>query len=95
MPLINSEVSLILNWYKNCVISSNDLVAQATTFAIINRKLYVQVITLSTQDNEKLFEQLKLGFKRTINWNKYQSKIAIQTGKPYFDYLNDPSFQGL
>ena len=31
-------------------------------------KLYVPVVTLSTQDNPKLREQLKSGFKRTINW---------------------------
>ena len=36
-------------------------------------KLYV--VTLSTQDNIKLLNQLKLGLKITINWNKYQIKI--------------------
>ena len=36
-------------------------------------KLYVPVVTLSTQDNAKLLQQLKSGFKRTINWDKYQS----------------------
>ena len=45
---------------------------QATTFSITDTKLYVPVATLSTQDNAKLLEQLKSGFKRTINWNKYQ-----------------------
>ena len=32
------------------------------------------VLTLSSQDNVKLLEKLKLGFKRTIDWNKYQKK---------------------
>ena len=49
---------------------SND--TKAMTFAITDIKLYVPVITLSTQDNAKLLEQLRCGFKRTINWNKYQ-----------------------
>ena len=74
MPLINCEIHTDLNWSKNCVILTNneDL---ATTFSITDTKLYVPVVTLS-----KLFEQLKFGFKRTINWNKYQqkSKINIQ-----------------
>ena len=37
-------------------------------------KLYVPVVTLSIQNNTKLFQQLKSGFKRTINWNKHKSK---------------------
>ena len=49
---------------------SND--TKATTFAITDTKIYVQVVTLSTQDNTKLLEQLKSGFKRTNNWIKYQ-----------------------
>ena len=31
-----------------------------------------QVVTLSTPDNTKLLQQLKLGLKYTINWSKYQ-----------------------
>ena len=65
----------------------------ATKFKITDTKLYVPVVTLSTQDNAKLREQLKSGFKRTINWNKYQSKVSIQAPNPYLDYLIDPSFQ--
>ena len=45
-----------------------------------------------TQINAKLLQQLKSRFKRTINWNKYQSKAAIQLGNQYLDYLIDPSF---
>ena len=33
---------------------------------------YIPVATLSTQDNAKLLQQLKSGFKRTINWNKFE-----------------------
>ena len=42
-----------------------------TTFAITDTKSYVPAVTLSTQDNVKLLQQLESGFKRTINWNKY------------------------
>ena len=42
-------------------------------------------MTLSTQDNVKLLKQLEPGFKRTINWNKYQSKITEQTQNRHLD----------
>ena len=68
MPLINSEINLILAWSENCVISS---ATGKTKFAIADTKLYVPIVTLSTQDNAKLLEKSKSGFMRTINWNKY------------------------
>ena len=52
-------------------------------------------MTLSTEDNEKLLEQLKSGFKRTINWNKYQSKVSTERQNQYLDFLIDPAFQGV
>ena len=70
MPLINCEVNLISTWSSTCVITNS---TGAGRFAITDTKLYVPVVTLSTQDNAKLLQQLKSGFKRTINWNKYQS----------------------
>ena len=56
---------------------------QAATLSITDTKLYVPVITLLTQDNTKLLEQIKSGFKRTINWNKYQSKKSIEIQNQY------------
>ena len=53
------------------------------------------VVTLSTQDNAKLLPQLKSDFKRTMNWNKYQSKVTKQVRNPYLDYLTGPRFQGV
>ena len=35
------------------------------------------MVNLSTQDNAKSLQQLKSGFKRIINWNKYLSKPEI------------------
>ena len=61
-------------------------------FVITDTKLYVPVITLSTQDNAKLLKKLKSGFKRTINWNKYQSKMSTERQNNYLDYSIDPSF---
>ena len=33
--------------------------------------MYVPVVTLLTEDDNKRLEQLKTGLKRTIKWNKY------------------------
>ena len=68
MPSINCEVSLILIWSSTCVITNS---TSAGAFEITDTKLYVPVITLSTQDSAKLLQQLKSGFKRVVNWNKY------------------------
>ena len=67
MSLINGEVELILTWSRNCVIISTNIDNQIPTFTITETNLYVPVVTLSTQDNEKLLPQLKSGFKRKIN----------------------------
>ena len=61
----------------------------------MDTKLYISVITLLTQDNVILLKQLESGFKRSINWNKYQSKIADQAQNKHLDFLTDPEFQGL
>ena len=66
---------------------------QGATFSIADTKPYVLVVTLSTQDDGKLFEQLNSGFKRIINWNKYQSKVSTERPNQYLDCLIDSSFQ--
>ena len=90
MPLINCLVTLILDWSKKHVISESN---KATTFAITDTRFYVPVVNLSTQDNTKVLQQLKSGFKRTINWNRYQSNVSIERPNEYLDYLIDRSFQ--
>ena len=57
-------------------------------------KLYVPVVTSSTQDM-KLLKWLEWGFKRTVDWNKYQSKVTEEAQNRYLDYLIDPRFQGV
>ena len=82
MLLINCETNLILTWSDKCVLSND---TKATTFAITDTKLYVPVITLSTQDSTKLSQQLKPGFKRSINWNKHQPKVSSKISNQYLD----------
>ena len=52
-------------------------------------------MTLSTQENTKFFQQLKSGFKRVINWNKYLSKPELLAQNPNLNHLFEPSFQGV
>ena len=94
MPLINCEVNLILTWSSTCVLAAVGDANQAATFAITNTKLYVPVVTLSTQENTKFLQQLKSGFKRVINWNKYLSKPELLAQNPNLNHLVEPSFQG-
>ena len=82
MPLINCEVNLILTWSSTCVLIATGVQNQAATFTITDTKLYVPVVTLSTQENTKFFQQLKSGFKRVINWNKYLSKPELLAQNP-------------
>ena len=52
-------------------------------------------MTLSAQENTKLLQQLKPGFKRIINWNKYLSKPESFRRNANLSYLVEPSFQGI
>ena len=92
MPLINCEVNLIFTWSSACVITNSN---GAGRFAITDTKLYVPVVTLSTQENAKLLQQLKSGFKRIINWNKYLSKPELLRRNLNLNHLVEPSFQGI
>ena len=95
IPLINCEVSLILNWSANCVIAYNNVANQGATFIITETKFYVPVVTLSTQDDAKLLTQLKSDFKRTNNWNKYLIKLKLLAQNQNLNHLVEPSFQGV
>ena len=92
MPLINCEVNLILTCSSTCVITNS---VGAGTFAITDTKLYVPVVTLSTQENTKFLQQLKSGLKRVINWNKYLSKPELLRRNANLNQLVEPSFQGV
>ena len=94
MPLINCEINLILTCTENCVLTSKATrdadpdadPAVATignlanaTFQITDTKLYVPVVTLSIENDIILLEQLRIGFKKTIKWNKYRIEMTNQT----------------
>ena len=92
MLLINCKTNIILTWSKDCDVSSAN---GETKSKIADRKIYASVVTWSTQDNAKLLEQLKSGFKRAIKWNKYETKASTEGVNQYLDLLIDPSFQAV
>ena len=107
IPLINCEIELILIWFKTCVLISNAtrqtnygadrIVRQIDNpenaiFQITDTKLYVAVVTLSKENDTKLLEKLKIGFKRTMKWNKYRLQMTVQPQNSNLDYLIDPAF---
>ena len=104
---INCKINLVLAWSEKCVITSkaatdadpdaDPAVATANTqisatFKIKNTKLYVPLVNLSTENDNKLLEQLKTGFKRTIRWNKYKSEMPNQTKTNSLNNLIDLTF---
>ena len=106
IPLTNCEVELILTWFKKCVLI-HKLTRDAdyddafvhnidnpenATFEITDTKLYVPIVTLSKENDIKLLEKLKSGFKRTIKWNKCRPQMSVQSNNNNLDYLIDPTF---
>ena len=98
---------MVLTWSANSVLTSKairdaDLDADPAVatidnstnarFKIINTKLNVPVVTLSTENDKRLLEQLIARFKRPIKWNKYRSKMTNQTQNNILNYLIDPTF---
>ena len=96
-PLSNCEINVFfLTWSEKRIIVTGDYgnnVNNKPKFDITDTKSYVPVVTLSTQDNEKLLQQLKTGFKRTTDWNKYQLEPKIYKQNRYLNQLIDPTFQ--
>ena len=87
IPLINWEIRLAFSWYKECVRVGRAFrglpaaaairinIPTSTKFDITDCKLYVPVVTLSAENDNKLLEQLKSGFRRSIKWNRCLIKI--------------------
>ena len=95
-------MSLVLKWDKNCVITSqqiginldggNTAAPTGATLAINDFKLYIPVVTLSKDDEIKLLANLKSGFTREIEWNKYRSQMSTEAINNNLNILIDPTF---
>ena len=102
IPLISCEVSLELKWNKTCVITSqqigvnldrgNTAAPTNAILAISDCKLYIPVVTLSKDDEIKLLTNLKSGFTREIEWNKYRSQMTTEAVNNNLNILVDPTF---
>ena len=88
MSLFNCEINFILTSSANCLTVDEHVNNQVQICAIIDTKLYVLVVTLSTQENAKLLKQLKLDFTTTINWYKHRSNVTQHGAKIIFILLN-------
>ena len=66
-PLNNYEINFQLKWSAKCILGTGTAVNQVPTFTITDTKLYVPVVTLSTQDNVKLPKQSNLVLKEQIS----------------------------
>ena len=104
MPLINCKIHLELNWNNNCAVyganthaDGDNVNNRETLFQITSTKLYVPIVTLSTKDNVNLTKQLNEGFKRSVYWNEYKSKIEKKEADAnnFKRFLRDASFQGI
>ena len=107
IPLINCEITLVLSWCKECVLvgrAFRGLPAAAANRInyptsvkreITDCKLYVPVVTLSAENDNKLLEQLKSGFRRSIKWNKYMSQMSNQNKNNNLNYLIDTTFSSV
>ena len=93
MPLTSYQLNFILIWSANLIMVSSNNSNQGATFSIAEVKLYVLVVTLSTQDNAKLSQQIKSGFKKTIKQNKYMSKPELLRQNGNLNHLVESFFQ--
>ena len=107
MPLINCKAELFWGWIEDCLLSGGENInnagavanaGTAVTFKITDAKLYISIVTLSTEDNVKLLKLLSKGFKRSVYCNKYKAipnKNEVRTidNPKYIRELLDPSYQ--
>ena len=68
---------------------------ESAAFKIKDCKLYLPVVTLSAENDNKILEQLKTGYKRTIKWNQYRSEMSNQTKNNNLNYFIDPTFTNM
>ena len=85
LPLINTKCYMELNWTKYSVLCNQN---QNSIFQITKSELYILVVTLNTENNNKLSELLSKGFERTIAWNEYKSKLERITITQNYNMFN-------
>ena len=91
---ITTQAAREVNTYADPPVGAREKIDAPTnaTFKTTGTKLYVPVVTLSTENDKRLLEQLRTGFTRTIKWNKYRSEMTNQTKNNNLNHLIDPKF---
>ena len=96
LSLINTKLYMELNWTEYSVLCNQN---QNSIFQVTKGELYIPVVTLNTENNNKLSELLSKGFERTVVWNEYKSKIERvtipQNDNMFRRTTLDTSFQGV
>ena len=93
MPLITCKIYLELNWIEDCILSS---AGNSAKFPITDSKLHIPIVTSSNKDRTYLAKQLNEEFKRSVNWNSYETHPTkvIEQGKNIYKLLR-ALFQGV
>ena len=64
-------------------------------FNITDCKLYVPVVTLQSEYENKLYEELKTGITIDFTWSKYRTQIINQIATNNLNYLIDPTLNNV
>ena len=64
-------------------------------FNITDCKLYIPVVNLQTEYQNKLYEELKTRISIDFTWNKYRSQVINQKATNNLNYLIDPTFNNV
>ena len=100
MPLIHCKAESKLKWTKDFVLAAvgvNNVDADSNNinFTIKDTNLYVPILTLSAKYNQKLSKLLSKGFKRSVYWNKYETKSENKNMRNKFRYFVESNFLGV
>ena len=76
LPLINIKLYMELSWTNFSVFCNQD---DNSIFQITKCELYIPIVTLNTENNNKFSKLLTKGFETTVVWNEYKRKIERVT----------------
>ena len=97
IPLINnSKVNLKHKWSKHCVLASTgtENADDNSDNTIKDTKLYVTVVFLSANVNQKLSKFLRRRFEKSVYRNEYKTKNEIRGTKNKYTYFLESIFGG-
>ena len=82
---------------KNCLISKISIIPKIPGNPDANPPVpdVAAIQITGANDNTKILEKIKQGFKTKISWKKYWSEIATQTKENNLNYLIDPIFTNI